>query len=797
MKVLRPSSLLCALFLTSAVLAVPSSAQELVYTGFEEDVPSVFEEALKDAEIAVDDLEPGHLFEKLGNINADLRLRRIFDSGHWELEVAGVHEDGWYFSEGERLIFVPLPAKGADDYPAFEPAPGAVFLSPQGQNIDLLYEGAREDDRYVVKLLANHGIKNFPDAGEILLADNGGFVLDGTREFDREHPIKSVTRIDWWVIGGYMVLMLAIGFLVANRNKGGSDFFKGGSHMPWWLGGVSLFMSCFSTYTFVGGAGAAYDKIVLALILYFCNLSGFAFGYIILAARWRRTRSLTTMQYLEERYDNATHQLFSWVDVVTGFFYAGSWLLTLTVVVSSSLDLTKDQIIPTIIIMGLVILVYTVVGGFWAVCLTDMLQFIVLLPIVLILAWVSLSVAGGFGSIVANAPARFFSPTELPTEGYRDTWFIIANLAMMIFAFSSGAAAQRYFAVRNESGAKKVALLTGVLFIFGPVVWFIPPMVASWLTKTGQMTMVELMPGKPLAESSYILMCRRLLPSGLIGLVLAAMFAATMSSLDTLFNWRGAILTRDIIQKLFMPKASDRTLLVVGRIVTLFMGAIVIGLCIVMFLFTRSVFQLMFDLGAYILIPAGVPIVFGLVWRHTRKWSAFWAYLVGLMLGLGKFVFRAKFVQTAVNDLIDSLAAGGSVDEGAAWLVRWIGAFFGMDTGIHISYGLNVIVIGAVVAIIYFVPSLFSKERNRKYLDRVDTFWKKMHTPIDAETEVGPVTAGVSSFALTGVLTIIIGVGVFVLYPFNPNHLILWVGMITVAIGVLIWAAGRFAKEKE
>jgi len=711
----------------------------------------------------------------------------------------------WYAEEGETVLLRKLPLKGTEEAEAFEPAEGDIFLMPAGQKMDLEYTGRVEErfglDRYVMRLLNNYGVRDAPENGAELLTSNLAYVYDGTLPFDVEHPIRPVVRLDWWVIAGYMVLMLAAGFIVAKRNRGGADFFKGGSHMPWWLAGVSLFMSCFSTYTFVGGAGAAYDKIVLALILYFCNLGGFALGYIVLAARWRRTRALTTMEYLEERYDNATHQLFSWSDVVIGFFYAASQLLSLVVVVAAALDLTRAQMVPAILIIGGVILIYTVVGGFWAVCLTDMLQFIVLLPIVLVLAWVSLAAIGGFESITANVPPGFFAPTELASEArgglIRDWWFIAANVIMMIFAFSSGGAAQRYFAVRNESGARKVALLAGVLFIFGPVVWFIPPMVASWLTQTGRMTMVELMPGKPLAECSYILMCRRLLPSGLIGLVLSAMFAATMSSIDTAFNWRGAILTRDIIKKHFLPAATDRTLLLVGRLVTFFMGATVIALCIWMHYVGKSLFNIMFDLGAFILIPAGVPIIFGLLTKNTRKWSGFWALLVGLGLGFIKFLFRWDLVEAGVNNLIDSLAAGGSADTWAPWFVRLVAAFFGMDTGIVITPGLQIIVIGLIVACIYFLPSLFTVERDKQYLARVEAFWRKLHTPIDEEKEVGPVTAGVSSFALTGILTIIIGVGILVMYPFNPDILIVWTGAVTIGIGLLIWAAGHFAKERE
>ncbi len=804
-KAIRSALLLVALISVSAFAA--GDAEDLrIYTHFTADgVPAIIADTLRQKDIGIDEVEPGMLFEEAAGREITLELLDIPDKDTWRMRVSQLDEDEWYAEEGQTVLVSRLPARGTPEALEFEPVEGDIFIMPAGQPMDLLYTGRVEEhrgiDRYVMTLLNDYETRDGPTTGVDLLTTNIAIVFDGMLSFDQEYPIRPIRAIDWWVIGGYMVLMLVVGFAVAGKNKGGSDFFKGGSHMPVWLAGFSLFMSCFSTYTFVGGAGMAYDKVVLALILFFCNIGGFALGYIILAARWRRTRALTTMEYLEERYDDATHQLFSWSDVVIGFFYAASQLLSLVLVVSATLDLTREQMVPAILIIGGVILVYTVVAGFWGVCMTDMLQFIVLLPIVLILAWVSLSVIGGFDSILADTPERFFAPTELPSEArgalIRDWWFIAANVVMMIFAFSSGGAAQRYFAVRNESGAKQVALMTGILFIFGPIIWFIPPMVASWLTKTGQMTMVELMPGYPLAESAYILMVRRLLPSGLIGLVLSAMFAATMSSIDTTFNWRGAIVTRDIIKKYFMPEASDRTLLVLGRVVTFIMGAAVISLCVFMYFYGTSLFNIMFDLGAFILIPAGVPIIFGLLIRNTRKWSGFWALTIGLGLGLLRFFFRWGLIRDAVNSFIDSLAARTSPDAWAPWLVRLIGAFFGMDTGIVITPGMQIISIGIVVACVYFLPTYISEERDKEYLARVEKFWKKLHTPIDEEKEIGPVTAGISSFVLTGALTIIIGAGLLVMLIFNPHIMILWTGLFTLTIGALILIAGHFAKDRE
>jgi len=592
--------------------------------------------------------------------------------------------------------------------------------------------------------------------------EEGAFtVADGVLEFDSKWPLKSLMPVDYWVVIIYLILMVAIGFIVARRNKGGSDYFKGGGHIPWWLAGVSLFMTGFSTYTFVGGAGMAFERIFAALISYFANLSAYVLGYFILASRWRRTRALTTMQYLEERYDNPTHQLFSWTDVAIGFFYAASQLLSLVLITGGALGLTHDQIYWAILIIGVAILVYTVLGGLWAVVMTDMLQAIILLPIILVVAFICLKDVGGLSAIRANAPTDFWnftSPSFPPA-------LIIANIITMLFAFSSGGAAQRYFAVRNESGAKKVAVLTGILSIVGPIIWLAPPMVASFLQQTDSMTMVRLIPGYPIRESSYILMCRRILPPGLIGLILAAMFAATMSSIDTSFNFRGAILSRDILKKYLFPKMTDKALLVLGRIITASIGLVVIGLCAVMYTFGKSMFMIMFTLGGKILLPAGIPMIFGLLFKNTKRWTAFACLSIGLALGLAQYALSLAGIDVS-----------GYTFMRQEWQILWI---------------------GTVVLLIYFVPGWISPGKDPEYQTRLDAFWQKMHTPVNAEEELGPSTAAISTFTLTGVLTSAIGVGVLSLYFFNRDNLTLLTSGMTIAFGVFIWVAGKLSKVKE
>src|SRR3954470_24090633 len=282
--------------------------------------------------------------------------------------------------------------------------------------------------------------------------------------------MKTVTGIDYAVIAAYMTLMVAIGLYAARFNRDASDYFRGANRIPWLVAGLSSFMSGFSAWTFTGAAGLAYQRGVVAVLLYVGNALTFLLGYWVFAVRWRRARISTVMEYLVERFDERTRQAFSWTTVLFQLFTGASMLYGLGLFVASTCTL---PLVWTIFGSGVVILAYCVIGGLWAVGITDLLPAVILMPFTIVMVVVSLSRVGGMDGLVRGLPPEMTSVHLTPGLG----WLYVGCWTVMVsFGYNTSAMAQRYFSVEDERAAKKVALLCFSLFVVGAFIWFLPPL---------------------------------------------------------------------------------------------------------------------------------------------------------------------------------------------------------------------------------------------------------------------------------------------------------------------------------
>ncbi len=498
--------------------------------------------------------------------------------------------------------------------------------------------------------------------------------------------MHTISAVDYGVIALYMALMLGIGFYAARFNKNASDYFRGGNRIPWMVAGLSSFMSGFSAWTFTGAAGLAYQKGIIVILMYLGNAATFLLGYWIFALRWRRSRISTVMEYLVERFDERTRQAFSWTSVFFQLFTGATMLYGLGLFVSSTCGLPLAW---TIFASGIVILAYCVVGGLWAVVITDFLQAAILMPFTIVMLVASLGKVGGVTGLVASLPPEM---KDLSLRSGEFDWGYVACWTVMVsFGYNTAAMAQRYFCVDDERSAKKVALLCFWLFVIGAFIWFIPALAMRVLYPD----IAGVFPGRANPhEASYALAALTLLPTGLVGIMLAAMFSATMSSLSGLFNMHAAVISKDIYQTLFARKAGEKELLVAGWVATFGVGAVMTGLAMAMAARGSSIFGVMLKFNTIISLAYGPPALLGLVVKKTPAWSGLLTFFVGLGLGCyGGFVAGWELKQQCLIILPISFAvfyASSFFDSGdPAQEARREGLFLRLATPVNIDEELG------------------------------------------------------------------------------------------------------------
>jgi SSS family transporter len=542
--------------------------------------------------------------------------------------------------------------------------------------------------------------------------------------------------VDYLVIGLYAFLMVRVGFYVLRFNRGAAEYFRGGSRIPWLVAGLSCFMSGFSAWTFTGAAGVAYRSGVAAIALYIGNALSFLLGYFVFARLWRRSRITTVMEYLSARYNPATHQIFSWTTILFQLFTSASTLFGLSLFVSAACGFPVTW---TIVGAGGLIVFYCVLGGLWAVVVTDFLQASILMPFCLVLVVLALGRVGGVTGLVHSLPPEM---KTLRFSGEFGWLYVLSWTIMVSFGYNTSAMAQRYFSVDDEHSARKVALLCCGLFFVGAFVWFIPPMAMRVIYP--DLPALEASLPSP-SEAAYAVASLTLLPHGLIGVMLAAMFSATMANLSAQFNFKSAILTKDMYQALFRKTAGERELLVVGWITTFLIGGATTVLAAVMAISGQSVFQVMLRFNTLISLAYGPPALLGLVVRRTPQWSGLASFATGLILGiLGAFVYHWSLIQQ-VAIIIPS------------------------------SFG------------IFFVTML---------LDRGDTperarLFKNLSTPVDVAHELkdsADFTAPVFRF-LSRTISAIGLLSLLLLFtvPSNQRVTILWFAALTLLVGGSLW----------
>jgi len=369
-----------------------------------------------------------------------------------------------------------------------------------------------------------------------------------------------VAALDIWIISIFSLVVFITGISFSRSGQNIKSFFAAGGSVPYWISGLSLFMSFFSAGTFVVWGSIAYtDGLVAIIIQSTMCIAGIVIA-VVIAPKWNKTKAITVAQFITERLGYNTQKLYTYFFLIVSMVTTGAFLYPVAKIVEVS---TGMPIYDSIIGLGIIITIYTAVGGLWAVIVTDVLQFIVLTAAVLIVVPLSLQKIGGFNTFFQETPDGFFN---LVNEEY--SWMFIAAMVFYHIVFIGGnwAYVQRYTSVASPKEAKKVGWIFSGLYLISPIIWMLPPMIYRVVNPNLE-GLAE--------EGAYLMMCKEVLPTGLLGLMLGGMVFATSSSVNTTLNISAGVFTNDIFKRIF-KNTNEKTTMNVARGATILFGIITI-----------------------------------------------------------------------------------------------------------------------------------------------------------------------------------------------------------------------------
>ncbi len=447
--------------------------------------------------------------------------------------------------------------------------------------------------------------------------------------------------IDYIVLIIYFIGLIAVSLIVSKRIKSSSDMFVAGGSSSWWLSGLSTYMTIFSASTFVIWGGVAYKSGLVAVLV--ANLLGIGcfFAGRWFAGKWRRIKLNSPGEFVKIRFGDRSLDFYSIVGMIGKGVHAGVALYAVSVVMSTLISVPEGSFFADanghlavswcIILLGIITLAYTAVGGFLAVLMTDMIQFGVLITICIFLIPLSLHAVGGLGNFVANAPEGYFIPFS---KDYPWFWMI---LWFGLNLFSLGGEwpyVQRYLSVPTAQDAKKSNYLVSVLYILTPVIWYLPTMAYRQLNPDAN------------PEQAYVLMSQTVLMKGMLGVMLAAMVSATLSCVSGTLNVFANVFTYNIYSKKH-PDISDQKKISVGRRFTLFFG-LSIMLVSLLIPYAGGAEKVVVTILTMVISPLYIPSVWGLFSKRIRGRDLLVIMGVTYIVGLsGKFTY-AQYINTQV-----------------------------------------------------------------------------------------------------------------------------------------------------
>src|ERR1700691_4560447 len=465
---------------------------------------------------------------------------------------------------------------------------------------------------------------------------------------------RTLATVDLVIIGLYFLIVFAIGFYFARKERSSTDYFLASRDIGWFAIGASLFVSNISTEHFIGLAGSrASTGLAVGHFEGLACLILLVLGWVFVPF-YLRSNVFTMPEFLERRFNRQCAVYLASISIV-------AYILTKISVHLWAAAIVLERVVgwspmEAAIILVIATGVYTIAGGLSAVIYTEVVQTLVLLTGAIALTFIGLHRVGGFAGLRAAVPDAYFhmiKPVSDPNFPWTGIFFGAPILGIWYWC-TDQVIVQRVLSARDEGHAKAGTIFAGFLKVLPVFLLVVPGIIAFALYPQLFNTVNGSVTNGDIAFPTAVV---NLLPTGFVGLMIAALLAALMGAMSSVFNSASTMVTLDFYKNL-RPAASEKQLVTFGRIAT--GGMVVLGLLWVPFIHVLSaqLWVYLQSVQAYISPPIAVCFIFGILWPRLNGQGAISSLLVGFVLGAVRFVLEvldktAHYRPAAVRGLID------------------------------------------------------------------------------------------------------------------------------------------------
>jgi sodium-dependent multivitamin transporter 6 len=460
-----------------------------------------------------------------------------------------------------------------------------------------------------------------------------------------------MTYVDWAVVALYLGVIVGFAALKSRGQRNLSDYYLAGRGIKWWQSGMSTMATQLGAISFVSAPAFVAVKQGGGL-KWLCYEFGVPLGLLavilLILPTLHRGGYISIYEYLERRFDRGTKTLVSIMFQLGRGLATAVSILAGGLIISTALPLSTAQ---AIVIVGVVTIIYDVLGGIRVVILSDVLQMIVIGVGILICGGAALSIAGWNTAWAAMGPERLrildFGHAGLTSEGQYSFWPMVIG-GIFLYASYYGcdqSQVQRELSVGTPSGVKKsllmnafgrfpVVLLYCLMGVFVGAVFTVPEHIAHLASKLhmSSASVASTLEANP--DRMIPMFVLAFLPAGVVGLVFVAILSALMSSLDSAINSLSAVTMNDFYKPYLKPLASDRHYLIASKALTLLWGIF----CVVMALAfagagsatRQTTIVLINAVGSLLYGPILSAFVLGMLVSRVRRYHIKVAVLAGV-----------------------------------------------------------------------------------------------------------------------------------------------------------------------